>query len=533
MLLLTTYIPFYFFTIFLTFLICFTLLYFLELKIILGRYGRFSKDNKICVGLCVLAVLCSLLPGILFYQEAGSGELALPKRHTNSTVENVLAVDKGTITKWGMTEDLVYAGAFQDYRQIKFAVMYIPGFVYILLFLGMVMPVNKKLVLFFIWSGMLFFIHSPYVSLYHFLYQHVFYFKYFRNLHFFLWLILLPVFILFSVEQFRLFLSYRLKTQKEKKGMIAFIFLIHSGSALMLYMQGNTLLSTYGVLLLSLVFFVQRFKFLTLTSGKEGSGLMIFFLLIIVSIQPLEVYQYLYKNSGRPKLEPYRYDETYLDFSFTRGERENTGIYAAMKGYHLLSQNIGHDSLWQYRRVKFFVYDHVQPVDGEDWNFKKIKRAFEENRNLAFVSRAGLGNGISEDMGKGPTSQAQMIMKNSDQFQVLKYDSNSIKIKTHFNTRKFLVYNDNFHKGWQAFINGKKTDIFLANGAFKGLWIPLGENIIYFRYGAAWQYFLNYRKVYSPGKTDKFKCLLRLCGQGLFKRFQCFFIAALFKINNT
>ena len=65
-------------------------------------------------------------------------------------------------------------------------------------------------------------------------------------------------------------------------------------------------------------------------------------------------------------------------------------------------------------------------------------------------------------------------------------------IKTNFDQEKFLVYNDNYHSGWQAFVNGRQVDLWRANYAFKGLWIPRGENIVYMRFGSLGIYFLKY-----------------------------------------
>jgi len=77
-------------------------------------------------------------------------------------------------------------------------------------------------------------------------------------------------------------------------------------------------------------------------------------------------------------------------------------------------------------------------------------------------------------------------------FRVLDVDTNSLKLRTHFSTPKFLVHNNTFHSGWQAFIDGKKEDLFQANIAFRGVWVPAGDHIIEFRFGQKWQHILKY-----------------------------------------
>ena len=69
---------------------------------------------------------------------------------------------------------------------------------------------------------------------------------------------------------------------------------------------------------------------------------------------------------------------------------------------------------------------------------------------------------------------------------------NTLKVKTHFVSPKFLVYNDGFHSGWNALMDGKRVELERANIAFKGIWVPLGDHRVDFQYGKWWQYALNY-----------------------------------------
>ena len=62
------------------------------------------------------------------------------------------------------------------------------------------------------------------------------------------------------------------------------------------------------------------------------------------------------------------------------------------------------------------------------------------------------------------------------------FDLNFIRLKTHFKTRKFLVYNDSYHSGWQARVNDASVPVYRANAAFKGIWLPPGETHVLFRY---------------------------------------------------
>lgn len=507
MVILTTYIPFYFVTVFISFVICFALIYVRNLKSIFLRYFQFFKGNKIFGYLCAVALMVSILPGLMLYRTTGKGELVFPHRHydydhTKALTKNELEVDIYNITKWGGLEDIVYSATFTDLRKFKFAVLYIPIFAYVLFFLGIFTGLNKRLFVFALWAFVLFLIAAPFDPFYQFLYDHIFFFKYFRNLHFFIWVALLPVFILFVVEQMRMFLNYHPVTKRRGIAVLAFLGVVHVGLAVFLYAQGNAIPSSYGVLGLSFLFFILHF----IGKLRRRNVLFLFLLFILVVAQPLEVFQYLRKNLDINKFpRTFYYEQPYLDFSFTRGEEKEvqpegviqkdpgrlTRKYIGTYWYNFLYESLHEDVLKKYVRHRFIVYDRVEGIDQKEMDMERIGRAFLKNQNTAFVA-------VGRPEYKGPegTAQhpvpptAQLITGNSEQFQVLKYDSNSIKVMTNFDSRKFLVYNDSFHSGWQAFINGKEVELFRANVAFKGLWIPAGENIVYLRYGAAWCYFI-------------------------------------------
>jgi len=172
MILFSTYIPFYFLMIFFTFLICYAALYFKQLRLIGRNVIQFAKNNKVLVGLCVMAMILSALPGVLFMQESTRGELAVPFRHSASSEGNQIGVGLQTITSWGMLEDIVFSAAFhKDVRLFNFAVLYIPLFAYVVLFFGIFTSMTKKLFFFFMWGIGVFIMFSPYTSVYHFLYK--------------------------------------------------------------------------------------------------------------------------------------------------------------------------------------------------------------------------------------------------------------------------------------------------------------------------------------------------------------------------
>jgi len=514
MLLVTTYVPFYFLVIFLSFSLCFALIYPKELKIFFIRLWKFSRENKIFVFLCLAALLLALVPGFLFYREGISGQLAIPGRHAQSTERNVLAVGDEHIGSWGIMEDLFYAGYYLDLRAYQFGILYIPVFAYVLFFLGTITAVNKRIILFLTWGGIIFLMGSPHgLAVHQFLKEHVFFFKYFRNLHYFLWLVLLPIFVLFVAEQLRLLLDFHLRSRSAKLGIIVFVAFIHGG--LLWFLSGNryVLVSTNLVVVLSFLFFV--FYFLGWLRSK--GVIFTLCLLGLVVIQPVEVYRYLTRRAVVYDIkDSYRYLVPYLNVQLpTEAERQRLlndnglsgptiplknesktipNIYAGAKGINFLIENIDYGVFKKYVAPKFLVYDRVQNVSEKDIDMKRIEQAMAHFENVAFISSDGVSweQPLGGDTLPHPVMQAGIISENSQELQLLEYDVNFIKVRTHFNTRKFLVYNDSFYNGWEAFINGKKTDIWRANFAFKGIWLPPGENFVSFHFGARWRYVFNY-----------------------------------------
>ncbi|VAX37654.1 hypothetical protein MNBD_UNCLBAC01-1653 [hydrothermal vent metagenome] len=400
MVLATTYIPFYFLIIFGMFLFWFSIFYSKNLITFFKNFTVFFKNNKILVVICVLAAILSFLPGLLFMQESSSGSIALPQRNFTSSESHQLSVGLETITSWGILEDITYSIPFlKDITTFKFAVLYVPPFALVILLLGLFSGMTKRLVFLFVWGISLFVMFSPHAPVYHFLHKYVFFFKYFRNLHFFLWFALVPIFVLFVAEQMR-----------------------------------------------------------GLCRGKP-IRLVLFLLTILIAAHPLYTYHYLNKNSAKaPKA--YQYDKPYLKFSFINS-RPSLALYYATPWYQKLVQDTDPEILSKYLQYKFIVYD----------------QAWTRSKEADFKI-----DGI----------EGKILFENTAEFQVTHYDGNSIKIKTNFSEEKFLVYNDNFHPKWQAFINGKKMEILRTHIAFKGLHIPAGKNEVYLRYGSVGEYMWNY-----------------------------------------
>ncbi len=459
--LLTTYIPLYFLAFFIVGLISFVLIYPKEVFPIAVNGLRFVNKHKIMALACTVFLIIAFIPSILFLKTASQGQVVIPGRHGESEAKNQLVVDYKIVSDWGIPEDLFYSSYFSDMKRMRFAVLYFPIFALIILALGAFNRITRRSMFLFLCGFLLLCVVVPYFLPVHgVLYKYISFFKYFRNLHFFLWFMLIPLFALFVVDQ----LSGLLKGIKEKRVPLAIIYLVHGGGLILLLINRDTVISNYLVVALS--YFVFRAYYY----GKEFFSLgMTAVLSLCVLVQPLEVYGYLSRNE-KPYQYPYAYDLYRPEFRFTKNvkldpsQKKTVGysvVYIAPYWYNYLNANSDKYTFIYLNHHRLIAYDH--------------ERVFND-----FPS-----------MMQGRWDQFEGFEGNSARLKVLAYDANRLMLETNFKEKKYLVYNDAYDPGWHAAINGKAVELQRANIAFKGIWVPSGLNRVEFIYGEPWQYGLN------------------------------------------
>ena len=492
MLLMTTYIPFYFIVIALTFALFFILIFPKESKDFLLRLIRFAFNNPFFFLLCLTGVVVSCVPGLMFFKQAGQGDFAMPLRHFDSVAQNVLSVKSDVTTYWAIPEDLLYSLFYlEDLRLFDFAVFYVPVLSVIFLIIGLVTPLDRKIVFMFVWAFFLFLMGSPYlVPLYDFLNQHVFFFKYFRNLHFFLWLVILPLFVLFVVEQIRRFLSMANNLGQRRKLALCFVVLIHVALAVFLAWRDSFNYSTWAVLTTSLLIFVF------FVWGRLPVWLFYGFCFALVAVEPVEAYHHLSRNALKnPSLSPY--DRFTPGFQYTRGQKMNLlpnfksdPLYFGTQWYNLLWDKVEFSTLKNYLFAKFVLYDHVAGFDEKKQDLKLLEQTWRNNLNMAYVPVDGADESLVRFSRRVNADAASPITieKDSAEFRVIQSDVNTVKIATNFPVEKFLVFNDGYYPGWQASVDGKTVSLYRANVAFKGILLPSGPRVVLLRYGQPWRY---------------------------------------------
>jgi len=525
---LSTYIPFYFLTVLLIFVILYAVFYFQNAKDYLYQFFRFCRNNIVLSLVCAVLISSSLFSTFSVWSVLSKDLVALSRQGTVS-LETVH--DQGSVSmdfahsKSSGLIHLLYRDQFSGLHNIKFhslhdRLYYVSVFFYILLLMSVFSPLNRKIALLMLLGILLFVICLTHLTpVYPFLYKYGLFFKSFRNLFYFLSFLIPIIAILGGV----LLKTVCEQSTEEKKGkwlLLCMTVFVHITFFFFLQSKDNVATSTYLTLWGSLVFFVMYFK--GMMRGQKIFALL--FLIALVTAQPLGVL-YAYSENARIKefLPEDEFDKVPLIrrgvdekpakflFSFERPKRSDIlgyaqyedlnyssnwhsiilrdapGFISRSSGYptrwsYLLFNHIPNDVLEKYVHHKFYLYDRLRKIPDSEAGLKILSQALKTNQNVALIAEDGVKD-LQLYSGKiNPSNNSEIVRWNTDQFKVLDYNANSLTLKTKLKTDKFLVYNDSYHKSWRATINGKASQIYRANFAFKGLWLPRGENIIRFNY---------------------------------------------------
>ncbi len=496
MILASTYIPFYFLIFLCIFLFFFVLFYFKQIPEIIRQYMGFLKSNKILVIISLGIVLCSFVPLVTFFHDSTRGQIVLPVRHGGATSGQALVVPHQTLD-WGAVEDLVFSLFFSDLRTYRFAIVYVPFFAFIVFALGLFCRISRRAAFMFMCGFFLFCSIIPHgLPFYDFFYRHIFFLKYFRNLHFFLWFILIPLFVFLVLEHWKIFTDIKPNTPSQKRNIFIYVLLVHFLAFLFVWFRADAIPSTYMMLALSVCFWSL------MALGQFKAGVWAFaFLTMTILIQPLEVYHYLSiraQHLTQGYYEPYNSSFKKLEIKGPAvvlpkgGHLEKPDIYYASGNYNVLVQNINVYALYKYLRYKFILVDRLELMDPHKTDFPALEQHFLENDNKAFIFKGSFRGLKMQGTDPHPPVKAQRIAREDAHFKILSFDANRLKLAIEVPYEKFLIYNDCYDPYWRVSVNGHEAHLYQSNVAFKGVWVPAGKSIVEFHYGYLWQYALNF-----------------------------------------
>jgi len=347
--------------------------------------------------------------------------------------------------------------------------------------------------------------------LYGIFYDHVPFFKNFRNMFYFM-IFLIPLLILFAAERARSIKESFAQEPASGRWILGGSLALTLGFGAFLFFQGNILWTTWatlsGCLLCALALLINPGL-----RWKSAVLMGIFFGLLL--LEPVQVFS-AYSEHAHPYACRLPAQHVRPAMAFTRAEGPvETGCLAekflgsvqdywhAMlltdtdgavgkpatvgRGAFLLSAYVPGEELKSYVHHKFMLYRQVAPLSA---NLEDLDRAFRSVKNQEDV--AYVSNSDEEVLRTFPlngqlSANSAMVPVNGpgENFRVSRFTVNGFTLLTDFSEDQFLVYTESYDPAWQVFINGRRSKLYKANAAFKGIWLPRGHNYVELQY-APW-----------------------------------------------
>ncbi|MEI6437688.1 MAG: hypothetical protein WCO69_02930 [Candidatus Omnitrophota bacterium] len=496
MMLAVSYMPFYFLMIALVALLLTVIFCRKALCDLFHQAASVGRRYPLIMVAGVISVFWALMPGAQWYLssrdaqyvlDVGRGDFSSVDK-ARVTVDDINVSGLSVVTSWPeVVDDL-------DITDQTFS--YVSVFLLMLFLLAAATRCSAGQRVIFLTAFLMFLIGLADVfPLQRFLYDHVYLFRLCRN-YYFLWPFIIAIAILFAVGQLKVFLDEQPAEGRNRWFYVAFILLAHGTFAVLLTRGEHIVVTTYLALVVSTLVFSGY------ALGWYGKGAFLTFgLLLAAVIQPCEVLPGFRIPGAMPK----DYGIHEARFSYTRPDggsgfneehgfhyrikimRDESGFakagYLGVKYSYDLMKHLPPSSIQAYIRNKFIVYQGVSYMDPEALDWGHVEGTLKGLKGPALVhDRKALRPGAVSDA-------ARVISGLSRECRVVAFDVNRITIETDFREPVFLVYNDSYHQGWSAMIDGRAAPFFRANAAFKGIWIEPGRHLVRWQFMAgAWQF---------------------------------------------
>ena len=484
MVLISSYLPFYFMTVFLCFLFVFVFLYTKEApKFCINLYHFCFKFWRLSL-LCLIGVFLAAAPLVAYKILDSSGDVVAPGRHCQYTSaqecydrtmgrQGGMAYDE--ITRSGtLGERLDMQYLFGHLDKISYgsdSLLFLPVWVYFVIGLSFFLRLKRLTVLLSSMALAIGLISAGNATgFFGFFYRHIFFFSYFRNL-FFLGAFLVPIVILLGIYQMQMLMSINPRGISAKKMIIFGAVIVHLIFFWFLkHFEGVPKVS-YVTLGLSAAAWAVYYSGLARFSPKIWTG--IFSILLI--LQPVWVLKAYALNANEfASVLPSMHVKPV--FSWVRPEK------AAVSSGRIY-QFVHYEDFWYDMSMTDAPAKVGYPQSVTRWTFDlaehtpaDILENYAQYKIVLYDDFNSVGQPVS---GPGP------------QLSVIYFDVNTLRLKTDFLKPKLVVYNDSYTTSWKAYLDGMPVELLRSNGAFKGIKVPAGEHTVEFAYhppGGSWVY---------------------------------------------
>jgi len=418
---------------------------------------------------CLLSLLLSAIPGFQWYQSNLKKDIVYCWRGDQKS----MVLDSGMINSGNFINMDALISPISNLQDSQLCNLYVP-FIFILIgLLGMVLPITRRRLLLFMIGIFIFLMTATNASpLMGFLFQHIIIFKLFRNTHFFVWAFGMIV-ILLAMDIFQGLLDLQLMKKNQRIALCIFVLTIHVIVLIILNRYWSVNFSTYITLAVSGVFFILYYSGML----KRGNVLFLLMASVIILLQSSEVLWHIEHNAAFNLQFPYSskpnsYKESIPKFSYFRPTFDEDSQLIDTEDMGNVSDRSGFlKDLWWYHGTRWSYGLMQNPLIKSNW------QEYVRHKFVLYPPQENVSIGPSDDFPAG-----RWIEGDSSQFKVTAFDMNYIQLKTNFSQNQLLVYNDSFQDDWRASINGHPAPIIRANVAFKGIYLPAGNNEVLFSF---------------------------------------------------
>ena len=123
-----------------------------------------------------------------------------------------------------------------------------------------------------------------------------------------------------------------------------------------------------------------------------------------------------------------------------------------------------------------FLVGRVEAVDSLDAALERMKRPDFDPARLAVVQP-------STDAVADWT--ANVSIDGAGDASITHYSASSVEIRVQANAAAFLVLCDVHYPGWHAYVDGRREEVVVTNGVFRGVPVPAGGHDVEFRFEPA------------------------------------------------
>jgi hypothetical protein len=482
MVLISSYLPFYFLAVFLCFVVLFILLYARDAGNFYAIFLRFlGRHWRLSLG-CAAGILLAAGP-LLAYKVLDAGQdVVAPGRHCqyasaqecyDRTMGRQGGMSYDEITRSGtLGERLDAQYLFGHLDKITYgsdSLLFLPVWIYVLLGLSIFLRLTRLTVLL---SGMAVLVGliacGQASGLHGFLYRHIFFFAYFRNL-FFLGAFLVPIVILLALHQLKLLLDIKPQDFSARKAVITMVVIGHGLLFLYLMHFAGVPAASYLTLGASAAALALYYSGIFRFSGAVWTGI---FTAVLV-LQPAWILHAYAQNAG--------------EFA---GVLPSMHVRPVFSWVRPMKAAVNSSRIYQFVHYEDFWYDMSMtdapptvgfPQSAARWTFDLS----EHTPPAVLASYAQYKIVLVDDSG-GP---GRPLPGPNPELSVDYFDVNTLRMTSHFSRPQTVVYNDSYTSSWKAYVDGRPSELIRANGAFKGVKAPAGEHQLEFSYhppGGRW-----------------------------------------------